>query len=206
MRRCVSRSIHLGMVGLVFLCLLSPGEAHATCFPEGGVRACSAGACLGTQTCDTYWSECTFSGASTQSCSVCGRNGTRSCDSSGALIPSSCSAYTAEVCNNCDDDGDGSVDEGLIGGACDPQGNGCTGTMTCVAGGWACVIPSNRQLTCGSQCGAEAYRQCGPDGTLGPCTRVSSSGESCNGCDDDRDGVVDNIPGQGPDTPLCQGE
>lgn len=199
--RCYdSRSIHLGMVGLLLLCVLSADNAHAACYPEGASRTCNVGACLGTETCNTHWSECVLSGRSTQSCSVCGRTGTLSCDTDGAFVPGSCSAYAAEVCNGCDDDGDGSVDEGLTAGACDPQGNGCTGTRTCVAGAWTCVIPSDRQLSCGSQCGGTAYKQCNPDGTLGPCTRVTPSVESCNGCDDNRDGVVDNLPGQGPDT------
>lgn len=116
-----SRSIHLGMVGLALFCVLSANEVHAVCFPEGGVRQCSSGACVGTQTCNTYWSECVFSRASTQSCSVCGRTGVMACDTAGNLLSGSCSAYSAEVCNNCDDDGDGSVDERLIAGSCDPR-------------------------------------------------------------------------------------
>ena len=195
-----SRLLSAWWVGGLLWCVLGAPEARASCFPQGGVQACSNGACVGTQTCDEYWSDCSYSATSTQSCSVCGRSGFVKCDAEGSLLSGTCTAYGAEVCNNCDDDGDGLVDEGLTDGACDPQGNGCTGTRTCVAGAWTCVIPPDRKLSCGSQCGAEAYRQCGANGALGPCTRVVGAGESCNGCDDDRDGIVDNAVGQGAGT------
>ncbi len=195
------------LMGMVALCVLFAGEAWATCYPDGAVAECSAGVCKGTKVCDTYWSDCRFSGASTEACSVCGRSGTRACSSEGELLPGSCSAYAAETCNNCDDNGNGQTDEGLTSGSCDPKGNGCWGTLTCITGGWRCIIPPERTVSCAVQCGASARRQCGADGSLGICVRDVPAAELCNGCDDDGDGLVDNAPGQGSDTLTmsCEG-
>lgn len=201
----VVREFSAALMGaLVLLVLMSADDARATCYPEGETRECSVGVCLGTQTCDTYWSRCQLSGESTVSCSVCGRQGTVSCDSSGNLISGTCSAYLSyEICNGCDDDGDGQVDEDIPPqnppyAPCDPKGNGCYGDVRCVNGGWACVVRSNQYLSCADQCGgASARKQCNPDGSVGVCMRDTAVSETCNGCDDDRDGIIDNAPGQG---------
>lgn len=195
------------MALVVSLILSLPVDAAPVCDPTAPPASCNNGACLGTRVCDYPGSYCQYSQKSNATCSVCGRTGTRSCTENGDLIPGSCSAYAAEVCNNCDDDGDGALDEGLTSGACDPQGNGCSGTTTCVAGGWQCLIPPNKTVDCSTQCGAPAHRQCNPDGSLGVCVRDVATPETCNGCDDDRDGAADNLPGQGRDTLVstCEG-
>jgi hypothetical protein len=195
---------HLCNLVLLGLALLA-GDAWATCYPEGGTKTCSSGYCKGITTCDVYWGPCEFTGESTGPCTVCGRSGTRRCDSNGNLLGSTCTAYRAadDICNGCDDDGDGQVDEDYVpSGTCDPQQNGCLGKYHCINGQLACRVTVGTQwLSCADTCdGYSAKRWCKEDGTLGPCIRDTVAPESCNGCDDDRDGTVDNAPNQGPST------
>ena len=97
----------------------------------------------------------------TQSCTTaCGTAGVRTC-------ASNCSGYGAcvatEVCNGCDDDGDGTTDEGFM----------------CAAGA---------TQACTTACGGAGMRTCSATcGGFGTCTAI----ESCNGCDDDGDGTAD---------------
>ena len=166
------------------------------------------------------WGPCQFSGASTQPCSVCGRGGTRSCTTGageyggGVLIPNSCTAYRSELCNSCDDDGDGAVDENaanngpVTNGAC-ASGQGCPGTRTCSNGAYQCVYQTGHRLSCyrdyATPC-ANSTAACLADGTLGACQPPTPGPEACNGCDDDHDGVEDNNVGlpMGSLTRECQ--
>jgi len=94
---------------------------------------------------------------------TCGTLGTRTCTSGCAW--GACAA--AEVCNSCDDDGDGMVDEGFtLGGSCS------VGVGTCARSG---------SVVCRS------------DGTGTSCSATPGAAgtESCNGLDDDCDGVAD---------------
>ncbi|WP_234063479.1 hypothetical protein [Myxococcus stipitatus] len=131
----------------------------------------------------------------------------------GSPIAGSCSQRGEERCNNCDDDGDGLVDENvsndgpMVAGACQSS-KGCTGTSTCTNGVLQCVYQTGQRRPCGGEfdevC-ANASAACLPDGTLGACQPPVPGVELCNGCDDDYDGVVDNPPGQtGPLVRECQ--
>ena len=112
------RSVLLA-VGLV--AVLAAQEARAACL-EGATQSCtSSQGCPGESECvNGRWTTCEFSGEP-KSCSrtnACGTySGTQACDSNGSTVGS---CNVAEVCNGCDENLNGQVDEGLA---------GCTGVV-----------------------------------------------------------------------------
>ncbi|MFO0651505.1 MAG: putative metal-binding motif-containing protein [Polyangiales bacterium] len=149
---------------------------------------------------------------STASCTTtCGSMGVSTCSDAcvrGACVP------PAEACNGRDDNCNGTVDEGCC-AASMPCTTTCgsTGVTSCTAMGTAgpCVAPAEtcngrddncngmiddgfacvRGSTgaCATACGSMGTRTCNPDCTWGPC---AAPAETCNGRDDNCDGVVDN--------------
>lgn len=126
-----------------------------------------------------------------------------------------------EICNGCDDDGDGTVDNveyttTALSQACNrPDGPVCAvgGTQTCTAGAWSqCSGCSGFTADCSSGQGincanGDAGHLCDSSchAIAGPCrpqTCISGNETAtmCNGCDDNCDGFVDNNPGQGNNT------
>lgn len=89
---------------------LAGSEARAAC-QDGTIGGCElANGCPGERECiGTTWGGCEPV-AGTKSCTVCSGPGTQQCDGSGNIV-SACTR--AEQCNNCDDDQDGQIDEGL---------------------------------------------------------------------------------------------
>ncbi len=73
-----------------------------------------------------------------------------------------------------------------------PCGQGCGEGFSAACDSWGQVGSCMR--SCGSQCGGGYSQTCTPDGTAAPtpCQPTNASTETCNGCDDDRDGKVDN--------------
>ncbi|WP_147450335.1 hypothetical protein [Corallococcus carmarthensis] len=204
---CESKS-GLAVLGGALWCLLalvgSPAYAICPNPPPPPTSCVNANGCYGMTECDEYPTCGSFTGASTVSCTVCGRGGTRLCDAEGNILTGSCSAYGAEQCDGCDNDGDSLIDEGpnggaLTGGSCDPLSNGCTGTLTCTGGQFQCVIPSGTRRSCAPPEYAceNATAACLPNGAHGPCRPAVRTSEKCNRCDDDWDGLIDNLPGQG---------
>ncbi|MBI5490009.1 MAG: putative metal-binding motif-containing protein [Deltaproteobacteria bacterium] len=153
----------------------------------GANRACSVGACGGTQTCQAgcTWSACVVSGVeacngsdddcdgatdetfactfgATRSCTVGSCTGSQSCGA--GCTWSTCAIASSESCNGVDDDCDGTTDEGY----------------TC---------PMGSTLGCTNSCGAAGWQTCaGPFCTWGGCC---SPLEVCgNACDDDCDTAV----------------
>ncbi len=153
---------------------------------------CSAGPC--TTTCDTM--------------------GTRGCNPDGS--PGACVA-PPEACNGADDDCDGMIDDGLgcaLGSAAMACTTTCgsTGTRACLPGctldscvppteacngtdddcdgsaddGFACVRGAT--TSCTTTCGSTGTDTCAADCTAGACTAPA---ETCNGTDDDCDGMTD---------------
>lgn len=194
-------------LGCLFALVGSPALAICPNPPPPPTSCVNANGCFGMTECIDYPTCGSFTGVSKVSCTVCGVQGHVRCDSEGELIPGTCSAYGPEKCDACDNDGDSLIDEGLdggplTGGACDPLSNGCTGTLTCSGGQFQCVIPAGTRRVCDEpkyNC-ENATAACRPDGTHGPCQPALSTQEKCNGCDDNRDGAVDNLPGQGTGT------
>ena len=138
-----------------------------------------------------------------------------------SLIPGDCDDAAAaihpgaaELCNAADDDCSGEVDELTGGKVCTPEGGGqCGGATVCTDGVLACVGKLPAPETCngedddcnakidegtgGAPCVAEnehgacaGFLACaGQDGLV--CLAKTPAAESCNGLDDDCDGVVD---------------
>jgi len=142
------------------------------CISSG--RQCSCGGLSGTRTCSGgSWSECmTSTACGTPACGNIGQyrcrvDGTQYCKMpDGTASPTACTtqcgtpgfAYCygsdglcrgSEVCNNCDDNLDGRIDEGLARGCANRCGD--PGTQQCVAGGWAACSKSERPELCDGQ-------------------------------------------------------
>ncbi len=180
-----------------------------TCMPP--VEACNGA----DDDCDTRCDETfTCCAGSPGTCMTsCGTMGTRTCSSSCAW--SVCSP-PAETCNGTDDDCNGACDDGFAccagrTGTCTTM-CGSTGTRTCsgscawgtcsppsetcngmdddcdgsVDNGFACS-PGAVQ-SCTTSCGSTGTQTCGASCTYGSCTAPL---ESCNGTDDDCDGMTD---------------
>ncbi|RLB49950.1 MAG: hypothetical protein DRJ42_19905, partial [Deltaproteobacteria bacterium] len=100
-----------------------------------------------------------------------------------------CGPEPTEVCNGVDDDCDGIIDEGVCGGCtptpeiCDNLDNDCDGfidngiTRPCGTNVGACTIGTQ---TCAA-------------GAFGACTGQGPVAESCDGVDNDCDGVIDGM-------------
>jgi hypothetical protein len=159
-------------------------------------EACNPNACGqgGTRSCSSSgWSPCRGCGG-TAACVGCGsRSGTRAC-AWDCTATAACNVG-AEVCNNCDDDGDGLLDENLTRYAC-TSAAGCGGLETCVSGQYQCKYQAGTRRTC-SELSAScpgSTAECRADGSSGPCQPSTARAEECNSCDDNLDGVVDNAP------------
>ncbi|MBZ0118592.1 MAG: hypothetical protein K8H88_16430, partial [Sandaracinaceae bacterium] len=157
--------------------------------------------------------ECALGSAPAACTTSCGTPGRRACNSACRLGP--CVAM-AESCNDCDDDGDGLVDDGL---PC-RRGTGASCTTTCgTTGARVCAVdcsgygscratevcngcdddgdgsPDNgfacrqgQTQSCTTSCGTVGVRTCASDCSgFGACVAT----EVCNGCDDDADGTID---------------
>jgi MYXO-CTERM domain-containing protein len=97
------------------------------------------------------------------------------------ICPNQC-ASQPETCNGCDDDCDGVADNGITAGTCgppvDPAVNpNCGGVLTCAP-------PTN--------VGVNGCKGAGP-GNYFTCTFPNKKTETCNGQDDDCDGIIDNL-------------
>jgi hypothetical protein len=90
------------------------------------------------------------------------------CDSEGSIV--ACKA--TEVCNGCDDDLDGLVDEAPNQG------------------------PHTLTRACTNACGVAGTQACNGS-PWGACYVAT---EACNSCDENLDGALNNAPGQGPNT------
>ncbi len=93
-----------GILGVVIVS--SAGVARASCYPDGKVVSCTcANGLSGTRECmGRSMTGCVCEHQPpAQNCTVCGQPGTR--------VGSACLA--AEICNGCDDDGNGVIDDGL---------------------------------------------------------------------------------------------
>ncbi|MFH2009062.1 MAG: MopE-related protein [bacterium] len=169
---------------------------------EGLSRACQVtvpgvGTCNGTETCNLgAWVGCTAATPTAETCNnlddncdgsideglsqpcsitvpgigTC--NGTETCQA-GAWIGCTAQTPTAEICNNQDDDCDGSTDENVT-QACYSGPGGTQGVGPCIGGTQTCTA-----------------------GSWGACSgQVTPTTESCNGIDDDCDGSADEGLGQ----------
>lgn len=157
--------------------------------------------CPGTMTCFGvgYWSKCSaMSGVGTGSCVGCGgAAGKVVCGGGGNII--ACKTSDAEICNNCDDNADGLIDNQPGQGArtltrsCNRAGTQCpvSGTQSCTTGAWGPCAGCGGNVAC-TNCYKNGTQACDTACNLGNCV---VGAEDCNACDDDGDGRIDNIPG-----------
>jgi Putative metal-binding motif len=204
-----------GLVSAAVLAVaLQGGAASAAAKPDAGVKtdmictpypsclnkcldfesvACRyANGCSGSTVCNrtTGATTCDSTGSKV-ACSACGAGGYQACSATGQLSPCRpVTPTTTETCNGCDDNANGQVDEGLDGTVCTL--NGCSATYRCQAGVGQCVLNTGSRKAC-SAC-ASGTMACNTDGTFGPCQPPVASVETCNSCDDDRNGIVDDLP------------
>lgn len=114
---------------------------------------------------------------------------------------------------------------------CVPDTNGCVRKAVCINGSWQCepygsVVCGEEcgegfsatcyssgglgpcMKSCGSQCGGGYSQTCPANGTgtATPCQPATAITEICNGCDEDRDGKVDNAAAMPLSQPCVLGE
>ncbi|UJR81726.1 MopE-related protein [Sandaracinus amylolyticus] len=156
--------------------------AYGSCGSVAGTYACNAGCTSETftpsppsETCngsdddcdgaidDAF--ECRQSSTGHACVTGCGTVGTRSCSGSCSFGGQTCRG--TEICNGCDDDVDGTADDGFT-----------------------CRLGETR--SCTRACGSGSVT--GTQRCLADCSGWSdcTATETCNGCDDDGDGSVDN--------------
>lgn len=162
-------------------------------------ETCNPNSCgiAGTRTCTaTGWSACSGCGG-TVACQGCeNRAGTRAC-SSNCSVAAGCNVG-AETCNNCDDNANGQVDEEVFRNTCTSTA-GCGGREKCIGGQFTCQYNTGTRRAClelTDSC-PQSTAECRADGSSGPCQPPIARAEDCNSCDDDLDGVVDNLSGGG---------
>ena len=139
---------------------INPGAAELC---DGIDNDCS-GASAGTGVDDGPGMECALGSAPRVCTTTCGTAGSQPCD--GACRLGLCRA-AAETCNDCDDDGDGQIDE--------PGGGS---PVQCRAGD---------ARSCTTSCGTPGTQTCSSGCAWDRCVAT----EICNSCDDDGDGAVD---------------
>ncbi len=171
------------LVGTAWVCVGTCVSGTHTC-PAGGAgvwdTSCDGDVGPGDETCDGLDNDCDGTVDSfNQACYPGGYGTTTGCTAAGTCVGActegtqtcttgawgGCTGWVTpipEVCNNVDDDCDGSTDEGLSQACVETNAEGtCTGVETCSAGGWV------------------------------GCTADTPAAETCNNADDDCDGAVD---------------
>jgi hypothetical protein len=174
--------------------LLPPPGGGDVCPPNRSDVCKTSSGCSGTTTCNrlgTGWGPCTLDSNSTRSCTTCGDGGTQVCRTDGSYGSCQPPNPSNELCNSCDDDKDGIVDNVIIGFPLCSSG-WCTvsGGAACVNGAWTCSgVPGGSCTKIHGACSTAGHFAC--DGS-GVC--IANAQETCNGIDDDCDGFVDDAP------------
>lgn len=167
----------------------APATAQSCSKPSGCAGHWVCDQTAGNWYCDSYGAKVTCLD------SECGADGYRLC--TGLLNSDTLSACRplvprAEQCNRCDDNANGQVDEGLSGLVC-TTATMCSGATQCTNGVLSCNLTAASSRSCSTCSGGT--QSCNPNGTFGTCQPSSASPEFCNGCDDDKDGIVDEDTG-----------
>jgi hypothetical protein len=178
-----------------------PVAQAGMCVLDGGFTACTFPVTPQVERCDGLDNDCDGAvdeGIAFTACVPSGTpadlvyGGTSRCRM-GAQQCGACQGFVGpapETCNGVDDDCDGVVDDGVTdslghaaGAPCCPWGGRC-GAGACAAGTWTCDATGS-VLTCG--------------GGVGP------AAETCNGVDDDCNGLVDDVPNLGAECSPAPG-
>lgn len=225
-----------------FACASGTSRSCSTGCGTTGTQTCNAtcggyGTCTAAEVCNGCDDDADGSAdedfacrqGATQSCTVCGGAGTRTCNATCSGL-GACTA--AEVCNGCDDDADGTIDNGFAcaSGTSRSCSTGCgtTGTQACNAScggysacaatevcngcddngngvaddGFACVLGASR--ACTTACGTAGNQSC--NGACSAYSTCYATTETCgNGCDDNGNGSIDEGCVVAPPNDLCPG-
>jgi hypothetical protein len=144
--------------------------------------------CSGKLTCSRGIPSCGWFSGSKRPCANCVGGGSQTCDRNGGFGICQSTVRNDEVCNNCDDDRDGLVDDVPASGC--TQANGCSGSTVCMSGTTSCQWSAGSTRPCANCVGGGA-QTCASNDTFGICTASTIQTEACNNCDDDRDGIID---------------
>ncbi len=184
---------------------LPPLECTLDSGPDSG--------CTGMRYADSsgHYGPCTLNSASTRSCGCTPESGRQACLGAGVFGPCMVEGPSLEVCNGCDDDQDGVIDN-IVPRACDTGSPGlcAEGRTACVNGAQACQplrAPSaetcdGEDNDCDGQVDELGWLFCGTGdcsntvprcfgGAWQTCTPNPPSEEVCDGRDNDCDGVTD---------------
>lgn len=199
---CLCRSFSK-LLAIMVLSLAPLGAWAAVCDP-GDVQTCRLpNGCPGTRECygAGYWTKCMpHSGVGATPCTGCGgASGRALCGEDGQVL--ACWVSDLEACNNCDDNGDGYVDNApgsnghyTLNRSCNrPTGAAqCSqsGSQVCVYGGWSACSGCGGTAPCTTACNVAGAIVCNASCEL--VSSVCTTAEACNDCDDDMDGVEDN--------------
>ena len=154
-----------------------PTPYTSSCGYNVGKPCQMADGCPGVWGCDSYGDlVCNYKGTGSISCPDCGPGGTRACTTAG---PGPCT-LTASCSQGCG-----------------------TGSNSCTNGVWtACSGCSGQVRYCNPCQPSVAADTCTSD--CRPTNPTCALPEVCNGCDDDRDGYIDNKPGLAQANSLTQ--
>jgi len=168
----------------------------AACVSTTG-RQCTGCGVAGTRTCQANgsWSSCDV-GVLAFPCTACGYNGTQTCqgDSQYSACDISNNTCTTPACNKL------MLDDAL-GVWIYPSGSPtCTGgALVCHFQPFGLQARGGTGALCTTACGSSGKANCGAGGD-GLCRAA----ETCNNCDDDLNGLVDDAPGSGVPRSLTQ--
>jgi hypothetical protein len=173
---------------------------------------CSQGCGTGSQSCtDGAWTACTGCSGQVRYCNACQPTVIAdTCTSDCRSTNPTCAL--PEICNGCDDNVDGYIDNqpgvaaaNTLKQSCTGPSPECTGASTCVGGVFQpCTYSGSK--SCTNWCGDATSQTCNAStGVLGACPQRT---EVCNGLDDNCDGQIDEASvcqqGTGPCTvPPC---
>lgn len=190
------RSLTKIMAALLFS--IAPLTSWAAVCNPGDIASCqTTNGCLGTKECygAGYWAQCEpLPGKGAKACTGCGgATGKVVCDDAGVVV--ACWVSDIEICNNCDDNGDGYIDNipgktsNTLAQSCNPSQCSQGGSQVCTNGVWGACGGCGGDAPCTTACNSTGRIAC--NASCAPVSSVCVAAEVCNNCDDNGNSTVD---------------